>query len=135
MKCSPDHIIKLEENEIFVFGSNLAGIHGAGAAKLALQKFGAILHQGVGLQGKSYAIPTKDKKIQTLPLDQIKGHIYEFIAFAKANSHLTFLVSAIGCGLAGYKEEQIAPLFKQVKEQQIANILLPKSFVDIIGNN
>lgn len=132
MKCSPDHIIKLEENEIFVFGSNLAGIHGAGAAKLALQKFGALLYQGVGLQGKSYAIPTKDQKIQTLSLDQIREYVDDFIVFTKINNHLTFLVSAIGCGLAGYKEDQIAPLFKQVKEQQITNALLPKSFVDII---
>lgn len=131
-RYSPDRITNLKENEIFVFGSNLAGIHGAGAAKLALQKFGAILYQGVGLQGKSYAIPTKDQKIQTLSLDQISGYVDDFIAFAKANSHLIFLVSAIGCGLAGYKEEQVAPLFKQVKDEHISNILLPKSFANII---
>lgn len=105
--------MNLNNSEIFVFGSNLSGIHGAGAAKTAFEQYGAILGQGIGLQGKSYAIPTKDFSINTLPLDSIKKHINNFINFAKTNPNLTFIVTRIGCGLAGYKDHEIAPLFKE----------------------
>jgi len=97
---------------IFVFGSNLGGRHGKGAALSALQHHGAIYGQGIGLQGSSYAIPTKDAKLQTLPLDEIQTHVDEFLAFARANPQVRFQVTAIGCGLAGYKPSQIAPMFK-----------------------
>lgn len=117
-------ITKLQPNEIFVFGSNLAGRHGKGAALTARQKFGAIYGQGIGLQGQSYGIPTKDKKLNILPLDVIQLHVTNFIKFAKNNQKLTFLVTPIGCGLAGYKTEQIAPLFQEIPK----NIKLPKFF-------
>jgi len=97
---------------IFVFGSNLAGIHGGGAALHALQNEGAVLHKGKGLQGNSYALPTKGWKIQTLPLGLIRNYVDEFIHFAKANPKMQFQVTQVGCGLAGYCPEQIAPLFE-----------------------
>lgn len=97
---------------IFVFGSNLAGRHGKGAALTALKQHGAIYHCGFGIQGNSYAIPTKDLQIRTLGLDIIAEHVDEFIAFAKAHPELTFDVTRIGCGLAGYQDYQIAPMFQ-----------------------
>lgn len=97
--------------EIFVFGSNLAGRHGAGAARFAMLYKGAIYGQGIGLQGQSYGIPTKDRNIKTLPLSEIEKHVRDFIAFAKDWPEFTFYVTPIGCGLAGYKREQIRPFF------------------------
>ncbi len=96
--------------DIFVFGSNLAGRHGAGAALYARKYHDAIYGQGIGLQGSSYGIPTKDFNIRTLPLDEINIYVQEFLAFA-ANSTHTFTVTRIGCGLAGYTDAQIAPMF------------------------
>lgn len=96
---------------IFVFGSNLSGIHGAGAAKFALDHRGAIWGQGVGLQGRSYAIPTKSHSIKTLPRDTIKRYIWDFKSFAVQHEELVFQLTKVGCGLAGYVEEQIIPLF------------------------
>lgn len=96
---------------IFVFGSNLAGIHGAGAARFAVENHGARYGQGIGYQGNSYAIPTKDFNIRTLPLLAIKGHVDNFINFAFENLDLTFQVTQIGCGLAGYRAKDIAPMF------------------------
>lgn len=110
--------------EIFVFGSNLAGRHGAGAAKAAHRFYGAIYGQGIGLQGDSYAIPTKDEKIQTLPLPQIHLHVLDFIEFAKQRSDLRFIVTRIGCGLAGYTDDQIAPFFRTAPE----NVTLPEGW-------
>lgn len=98
--------------EIFVFGSNLAGRHGAGAALFARHNFGAVYGKGTGLQGLSYAIPTKDQNIRTMPLPDIKEHVDNFIAFATDNQWMTFNVTRIGCGLAGYTDDQIAPMFK-----------------------
>ena len=95
---------------VFVFGSNLAGRHGKGVALHARQHCGAIYGQGEGLQGRSYAIPTKDAAIRTLPLDAIAGHAARFLAFARSNPQMRFQVTAIGCGLAGYTPAQIAPL-------------------------
>ena len=101
----------IKPNEVFVFGSNLAGRHGAGAARQALMEYGAILFQGEGLQGRSYAIPTKDIRIQTMTLGAIRHHVDEFKEFAKSRPDLQFYVTPIGCGLAGYKREQIKPMF------------------------
>ena len=112
--------------EVFVFGSNLAGRHGAGAALFAHQNHGAHYRQGEGLQGKSYAIPTKDYSIRTLPLDMIERHVEHFKAFAGLHPEMTFNVTKIGCGLAGYKEEQIAPMFKGAP----TNCKLPEGWRD-----
>lgn len=125
-RVSSANIQQLEENEIFVFGSNEAGIHGAGAARLAKEKFGAVDGEGLGLFGQSFAIPTKDKNIQTLSLRKIEKHVNHFIAVAHANPHLTFLVTEIGCGLAGYDVKNIAPIFADCIGYD--NIYLPLSF-------
>lgn len=109
------------KKEIFVFGSNLAGRHGKGAALTAFREYGAIYGEGVGLQGNSYAIPTKDENINTLPLNKIQKHVEQFIRFAKLNPELTFKVTAIGTGLAGYDESDIAPMFIDAPD----NCILP----------
>lgn len=122
---TPRYIEQLEPNEIFVFGSNLAGMHGGGAARVAYEKFGAVWGQGVGLQGQTYAIPTMQGGV-----DSIRPYVDEFIAFAKAHPQYTFLVTPIGCGIAGFEEEEIAPLFKVAFG--IENIVLPEWFVQIL---
>jgi hypothetical protein len=119
----------LEENQIFVFGSNEVGRHGAGAAKIAL-RWGAKRGQGIGLQGQTYGIPTKDSSIKTLGLGKIRKYVREFIEFAQSKPELTFLVTEIGCGLACYKPEDIAPMFE--KAINIVNIHLPESFWKIL---
>lgn len=96
---------------IFVFGSNRAGRHGKGAALYARQHHGAIYGRGEGLQGESYAIPTKDEQVQSLDLDQIRVHVHRFVDFASLHPELQFLVTRIGCGLAGYTDADIAPMF------------------------
>lgn len=96
---------------IFVFGSNEAGIHGAGAAKFALEERGAVFHQGLGRQGQSYAIPTKDIRIHSLGLKQIREYVDAFLIYAKVHPKLNFQVTAIGCGLAGFHHSEIAPMF------------------------
>ncbi len=96
---------------IFVFGSNRAGRHGAGAALCARNVHGAIYGQGEGLQGSSYGIPTKDENIRTLPINEIAGHVRTFLIFATDHPELEFQVTRIGCGLAGYTDNEIAPLF------------------------
>lgn len=113
-----------EQREIFVFGSNLAGRHGKGAALTAKRKHGAIQWQGWGLQGNSYAIPTKSWTLQPLPLSGIAMHVLAFLEFAKAHPELTFKLTAIGTGLAGYSPEQIAPMFKDAP----ANVIKPEEF-------
>lgn len=120
-----ERIIRLEPNEIFVFGSNLAGAHGGGAARIALDCFGAVWGQGVGLQGQSYAIPTMQGGVET-----IKPYVDEFIEFAKVHPELKFLVTRIGCGIAGFRDEEIAPLFTTAIE--VENVILPKEFVEAI---
>ena len=124
-RISPDLINNLKENEIFVFGSNLDGMHIGGAARIAYNKFGALWGQGVGLQGQSYGIPTMHGGIE-----KIRPYVDEFIDFAKSHLELKFMVTRIGCGIAGFKDEEIAPLFKDAFE--IENIYLPKSFYDIL---
>ena len=120
-----DRIDILEEHEIFVFGSNLAGRHGGGAARVANMKFGAEWGVGVGLTGQSYAIPTMQGGVET-----IKPYVDEFIRFAQENPGLKFLVTRIGCGIAGFKDEEIAPLFD--KAMQVPNIYLPETFFKIL---
>lgn len=128
-RYSPTNIISLKDNEIFVFGSNLSGFHGGGAAKLALDKFGAVYGNGSGLQGKSYAIPTKDFFIRrTLSLKEIEPYVFDFYNFAKNNKELTFLVTLIGCGLAGYTPKDIAYMFEKFLD--LENVYLPKEFVN-----
>lgn len=107
-----EDITQLKPNQIFVFGSNLAGKHGAGAAKLAMNKFGAKYGIGIGLTGQCYAIPTKDHQIESLPLELIEQYVFFFKQFASINHNTEFLVSRVGCGLAGYTDEQIAPMFR-----------------------
>lgn len=121
MRTTPDFITELQPNEIFVFGSNLAGMHGGGAAYVAHRKFGAIMGQGVGLQGQSYAIPTMQGGVET-----IRPYVDEFIAFAKEHQDLTFFVTRIGCGIAGFTDEEISPLFKEA--HSVGNIVLPPNW-------
>ena len=124
-RTSPGRIEQLAENEIFVFGSNLAGLHAGGAARVAMRNFGAVWGQGVGLQGRTYAIPTMQGGPET-----IKPYVDEFIAFAKAHPGLRFLVTEIGCGIAGFTPSQIAPLFAGAAD--VPNILLPARFWDVL---
>ena len=119
---TPERITELKADEVFVFGSNLAGMHGGGAAWLAFQKFGAVMGCGVGLRGQSYAIPTMQGGVET-----IKPYVDEFIAYAKTRPDLFFYVTRIGCGIAGFRDREIAPLFKEAAG--VENICLPKSFV------
>lgn len=122
-KYTPEHITSLARNEIFVFGSNLAGRHGGGAAYAAYKKFGAVWGQGVGLFGQSYAIPTMQGGVDT-----IRPYVDEFIQFAKARPELTFYVTRIGCGIAGFRDADIAPLFAAALA--LPNVILPRTFVD-----
>lgn len=109
---------------VFVFGSNLAGRHGAGSALFARRYQGAVTGKGEGPQGNSYAIPTKDEHLNPLSLSQVKMHVDRFIEYAKANPATTFNIVAIGCGLAGYTPEQIGPMFKDAP----TNCNLPSVF-------
>lgn len=122
---TPHHIDSLLPDEVFVFGSNLAGAHGGGAARVALERFGAVYGQGVGLQGQSYAIPTMQGGVET-----IVPYVDDFIGFAKRHPDKFFLVTRIGCGIAGFTDRQIAPLFK--KALSLENVALPRSFVEVI---
>ncbi len=120
-RTTPEFITELQPGEIFVFGSNLQGMHGGGAARIAHRNFGAIMGQGVGLQGQCYAIPTMQGDVET-----IRPYVDEFIAFAKAHQELTFLVTRIGCGIAGFTDEEIAPLFAEA--HNVGNIVLPEGW-------
>ncbi len=120
-----ERITELKPNEIFVFGSNLAGAHGGGAARLAYNRFGAIWGQGVGLQGQSYAIPTMQGGVET-----IKPYVDEFIEFARQHPEYKFFVTQIGCGIAGFRVEEIAPLFADAIE--VENVILPQTFVETL---
>ena len=118
---TPDHIDSLKEDEVFVFGSNLAGMHGGGAAYAAFKLFGAVMGCGVGLRGQSYAIPTMQGGVET-----IKPYVDDFIAFAKEHPELFFFVTRIGCGIAGFRDKEIAPLFAEA--HGLENVCLPESF-------
>lgn len=128
LKFTPENITSLELDEIFVFGSNLAGIHAGGAARVAYERFGAIMGQGVGIQGQSYAIPTMHGGVE-----EIKPYVDEFIALAREWDQNTFYVTRIGCGIAGFTDEEIAPLFADAVE--LYNVRLPESFYNIIVNS
>lgn len=124
-RVSPQWITTLADDEIFVFGSNLEGLHGGGAALLAYERFGAVWGQGTGLQGKSYGIPTMHGGV-----DVIAPYVDEFIAFAREHKELKFLVTEIGCGIAGFTVGEMAPLFKDAMDEE--NIYLPQRFIDIL---
>lgn len=124
-RVTPEWIDDLQENEVFVFGSNLAGMHGGGAARIARLRFGAVMGKGVGMQGRSYAIPTMQGGTET-----IRPYVNDFIAYAKEHPELTFLVTPIGCGIAGFEPEDIAPLFEEASN--VENIWLPESFWKVL---
>lgn len=120
-------IIQLATNEIFVFGSNLSGLHAGGAARFAYERFGAMWGKGNGIQGKSYAIPTMAEGIERpLTLEEMRPYIEEFIVFAKNTPECRFMVTPIGCGIAGFKPADIAPLFANAIH--VENIWLPGEF-------
>ena len=124
-RITPEHISTLQPGQIFVFGSNHFGHHAGGAARYALDHFGAEWGNGEGLQGQSYAIPTMEG------LDSTRQAVQRFIGFARQHQELTFLVTPIGCGIAGYTPHEIAPFFADA--QSLANIYLPASFLKILG--
>lgn len=119
-RVTPEYISTLQPNEVFVFGSNVRGMHYGGAAAFAVGRFGAIMGQGEGLQGQSYAIPTMEG------MENMQAAVDRFIAFAKEHTELTFLVTPIGCGIAGYTPAEVAPLFAAAKT--LDNVHLPDSF-------
>lgn len=114
---------------VFVFGSNLAGRHGKGAALWARRHRGAIYGQGVGRQGDAYGIPTKDHRLQVLPLQEIAPYVAEFLDYARQRPDTAFELTPVGCGLAGYRPEQIAPMFADAP----ANVRLPEAFSTILA--
>lgn len=124
-RVTPEWIDDLQENQVFVFGSNLAGMHGGGAARVARLRFGAVMGNGVGMQGRSYAIPTMQGGTET-----IRPYVNDFIAYVKEHPELTFLVTPIGCGIAGFEPEDIAPLFEEASN--VENIWLPESFWEVL---
>ena len=119
---TPEQITELQADECFVFGSNLSGLHGGGAANYAFRHFGAVMGCSVGFRGQSYAIPTMQGGVET-----IKPYVDEFIAFAREHPELFFYVTRIGCGIAGFKDKEIAPLF--CESLGVGNFCLPESFV------
>lgn len=125
-KFTPEMIEELNENEVFVFGSNKEGQHIGGAAAFAMEKFGAIWGEGEGLFGQSYALPTMDDDDPNC----VKPYVGRFIQFAKDHKDLTFYVTPVGCGIAGFTPEEIAPFFKETLDMD--NVILPKSFVSVI---
>ncbi|MBR6757612.1 MAG: hypothetical protein IKM35_03975 [Bacteroidaceae bacterium] len=127
-RYTPEMITSLSDKEIFVFGSNLQGFHGGGAARMARLHFGAEWGKGVGMQGRCYAIPTMHGGIA-----EIRPYVDDFIDYAIAHPEYTFLVTRIGCGIAGFTDEQIAPLFARAID--VVNIVLPREFVNVIQAN
>lgn len=125
-QITPEFITRLAADEVFVFGSNLAGMHGGGAARMAYEHFGAEWGVGVGPTGQCYAIPTMQGGIDT-----IRPYVDEFIAYAKQHSDKRFLVTRIGCGIAGFTDEEIAPLFREALA--IPNIALPQLWHSILA--
>lgn len=133
MRITPKLVLVLKDNEIFVFGSNLSGLHGAGAAKLARTNFGAIMGIGEGLTGQSYALPTKGYvthgQLYTLEISQIEIHVNRLYNHVQSHSGvLVYYITEVGCGLAGYKPSGIAPLFRDFLE--LENVYLPLSFIN-----
>lgn len=130
IKETPAYVSELNPNEVFVFGSNLNGIHGAGAAKLARDKFGAVIGVGEGLTGSSYALPTIGRFFEILPISDIKTHVDRLKTIVESNPDKLFLITAVGCGLATYSAKDIAPLFKDFTI--LPNMTLPKSFITML---
>lgn len=124
-RVTPGFITSLKSNEVFVFGSNLAGMHGGGAARIAHMYFGAVMGNGDGMQGQSYAIPTMQGG-----LDTIRPYVNKFIVFAISHPDLHFLVTRIGCGIAGFSPDEIAPLFAAATN--VENISLPDDFWEVL---
>ena len=132
MQITDENITKLKDNEIFVFGSNESGRHGKGAAKTAM-KWGAKYGVAEGLQGRTYAIPTVNASISNhLKIEKIKVYVDRFIKVVKERKDLHFLVTEIGCGLAGMNHKDIAPLFKEIINEE--NVSLPKKFIKILNH-
>lgn len=127
LKYTPENITELEPDDIFVFGSNQEGMHLGGAARTAVEKFGAIMGQGVGIQGQSYAIPTMQGGVDT-----IKPYVDQFIDLAREWDQNTFYITRIGCGIAGFRDEEIAPLFRDALS--LYNVRLPRRWVEILQN-
>ena len=126
LRVTPEYITTLKPNEIFVFGSNLAGMHGGGAARMAHMLFGAEMGVGVGRTGQCYAIPTMQGGIET-----IRPYVDEFVEYAKQHPELLFRVTRIGCGIAGFTNEEIAPLFQAASDME--NISLPNGWRALIN--
>jgi hypothetical protein len=124
-RVTPERVLKLSPNEIFVFGSNASGFHGGGAAAQAMHDFGAIWGQGEGLQGRSYAIPTMEG------LESMKAAVERFTQFATQHPELRFLVTRVGCGIAGHTVREVAPLFSGCVS--LDNVSLPTDFWDVLG--
>lgn len=124
-RITPEFIVQLDKKEIFVFGSNLAGMHGGGAARIAHEKFGAEWGVGVGRTGQCYAIPTMQGGVET-----IRPYVDEFIQYAQQHPDLIFLVTRIGCGIAGFTDQQIAPLFKLAKDFE--NVAFPAGWRELM---
>jgi len=132
MKTTPDKITELEKHQVFVFGSNKSGAHVGGAAKLALH-WGARWGEYHGLYGQTYAIPTKGHSaIGTLPLIEIKPYANVFLYESQKDPEKEFLVTEIGCGLAGLTPQNVAPMF--AKAMELDNVILPQRFIDVIEN-
>ena len=125
-KVAPRRITELAEGEVFVFGSNLEGFHGGGAAALAYERFGAIWGRGVGLQGRSYGIPTMQGPVAT-----IRPYVEEFVAFAREHPELRFLLTRVGCGIAGFSDEEMAPLFAGALD--LPNVAFPEAWLALLG--
>lgn len=123
-RITPSQVNILADGEIFVFGSNFQGRHMGGAARVAQEKYGAVWGIGEGLQGQSYAIPTMEG------LENLAQAVQRFTSFAKQHQELKFFVTAIGCGIAGYQPEEIAPMF--LDAAYLPNVYLPLSFWKII---
>nr|WP_174505439.1 hypothetical protein [Acinetobacter sp. Marseille-Q1620] len=120
-----ESIIKsLPEDTVFVFGSNMAGTHAGGAAKMAVEHFGAVKGVGRGWAGQSFAIPTMNEHLQQMPLSQIQHYIEDFKIYTKNHPKMKYFITSIGCGVAGYKTEEIAPMFKGISH----NVIFPISF-------
>lgn len=133
MRVSEKHIDKLEDDEVFVFGSNTEGMHAGGAARMAMN-WGAIYGKAFGLQGKTFAIPTVDyTRSGKMSIDEIKKYVDEFLDFTIKNKDKKFLVTEIGCGIAGFKVSEIAPLFRKALEY--SNVYLPERFINYLKEN
>lgn len=123
-------IEQLPDDQVFVFGSNLAGNHRKGAAKTALDKFGAMQGVGRGWSGQSFAIPTQNEHLQAMPIHQVEHYIKDFKIYTKNHPKFIYFITAIGCGSTGFHAKDIAPLFQDISD----NVILPIRFKEFLGN-